>query len=539
MYGGDSSPPPAPDYAGMAAAQGAANVEAAKQTAYLSNPNVIGPTGKRTVTYNTTYSLPKPVEPSTPRPEGEGIGARIAQAGWDLNHKKYLEDLAAYNASQVTTPTITEELTPEAQAAFTAQQNVEKALAELGLQATDTVKDIMGKPFQYTGPGVQTGLGDTGQVNTQLNLQGQASGGPAAGQFGMQQGGVNAPDYQTGLGGFRDVSQRGYNAPRLQTGLGRTGNITSGLDTSNLAAMPVNAGTTAQQAIMSRLQPQLERQRSQLQTQLANQGITPGSAAYENAMREQSQSENDLLSQAALQGINLDMTARQQGLGEAQTTAGFANLAQQQAYNQALASGQYGNQAQLAQFGANIQGQQAQNAAQQQAFNQALASGQFGNEAQQAAFQSALANQQAQNQAAAANFAQAQAAAQMGNQALSQNQQNQMAQFQAQNAAQNQKYNQALQAAQFANTADAQEFQRQLGLYNLPLNQVSALMSGSQVQMPQFQPYQVAGVTAAPIFQAGQAQYQSALDAYNASVASANAQQQGILGVGMMAATAY
>jgi len=766
MGGKGGSPPPAPDYAGMAAAQGAANVQAAKQTAYLSNPNVISPTGKRTVSYSTTYAKPEPVKPvgmtaeqAAAQLQSQGINAPVLNpklrngkpifdsqmqayqgqlnALMNPNMDAYNKALDEYKASEIVTPTITEELTPEAQAAFNAQQKTQQALSELGYKATGTVSDVMSNPFAYTGPGIQTSLGNTGQVNTQLNLQGQATGGPAAGQYGWQQGGVESPEYQTGLdgygqvsqtdfnapnmqglfggfgevgqnlsnydlgnvtqnqfnapnlqtqlsgfgdvarnqfnapelqgqfGGFNQVSQDRYQSPELQQSIADSGQLTRGFNTENLAAMPVNAGTTAQQAIMSRLQPQLEQQRSALQTQLANQGITPGSTAYENAMTEQNQRENDLTTQAALQGLNLDMAARQQGFGEAQASAGFSNEAQQQAFNQALAAGQYGNQAAIAQFGAGLQGQQAanaaqqqafqqamqqsafgneaainqlnaqiasqqatnqaqqqaylqalgtgqfgneaalaannqmiqnqnaqnaaqqqayqqalgqaqfantaqqqayqqalgqaqfgnesalagfnaqiagqnaQNAAQQQAFNQAVASGQFGNEAQTAAFQAALANQQAGNQASAANFAQAQSAAQMGNQALGQNWQNQLAQWQAQNAAQNQQYNQALQSAQFANTADQQEFQRQLGLYNLPLNQVTALMSGGQVQMPTFQPYQGAGVTAAPMFQAGQAQYQAGLDAYNANVASANSQQQGLIGVGMMAATAY
>lgn len=460
MYGG-GSPPPAPDYSALAKEQGAANVEAAKQTAYLSNPNVISPYGKRTVTYNTTYAMPEPVKPTAP------VGLTREQAAAKLNeqgiiagqknynprtgrydygayeerlsdlmatpdmseaNKQYEEDLAAYKASALTTPTVTEELTPEAQAALTAQQNTQKALAELGLSAVGTVRDVMGKPFQYTGPGLQMSVGDAGQIGSNLDLE----------KYGLAQG-----------------------------DLGDYGKVTTDLDISNLAAMPVNAGTTAQQAIMSRLQPQLQQERSQLETQLANQGVTPGSQAYQRAMMDQNKRENDLLSQASLQGINLDMAARQQGLSEAGLLGNFRNAAQQQRYQQALGAGGFRNAA------------------------------------------------------------------------LSQNQQTALAQMQANNAAQNQRYNQMLQSAQFANTAAGQELQKQLGLYNLPLNTISALMSGSQIQAPQFQGYQGAGVTASPIFQAGQANYQAGLDAYNADVAAGNANMQGIVGLASAAATAY
>lgn len=46
------SPPPAPDYAGAAKAQGAANVDAARAQGRINNPNVDNPYGTQTVTWN-------------------------------------------------------------------------------------------------------------------------------------------------------------------------------------------------------------------------------------------------------------------------------------------------------------------------------------------------------------------------------------------------------------------------------------------------------------------------------------------------------
>ena len=50
---GKSAPaaPPTPDYAGAAQAQGAANVETARASAKLSNPNIYGPLGTQLVSY--------------------------------------------------------------------------------------------------------------------------------------------------------------------------------------------------------------------------------------------------------------------------------------------------------------------------------------------------------------------------------------------------------------------------------------------------------------------------------------------------------
>jgi len=181
--------------------------------------------------------------------------------------------------------------------------------------------------------------------------------------------------------------------------------LQTSINTSNLAQMPVNAGTTGQEAIMARLAPQLERRQASLENQLANQGITPGSEAYRTAQTQEAQNRNDLLSQAALQGISLDTGSRAQG------------------------------------------------------FNEATAS------------------------------------------------------MSAQNA------------------ADLQERQRQLAERQGPLNEITGLLSGSQIQMPQFQGYQPAQVAPAPVFAGAQAANQNALTQYGLQQSQANANQAGLTGL--------
>jgi hypothetical protein len=78
----------------------------------------------------------------------------------------------------------------------------------------------------------------------------------------------------------------------------------------------MNVGQTAQDAMMSRLQPQLAQQEEALRTRMANQGITLGSDAYGKEMTAQGQRANDLQLQAALQGINLDQANRASALQE-------------------------------------------------------------------------------------------------------------------------------------------------------------------------------------------------------------------------------
>lgn len=88
------------------------------------------------------------------------------------------------------------------------------------------------------------------------------------------------------------------------------------LDTSGLPARAIDVGQTAQQAILSRLTPQLQQQEEALRSRLANQGIGLGSTAYEREMALQGQRSNDLNLQAALQGINLDQNNRAAALQE-------------------------------------------------------------------------------------------------------------------------------------------------------------------------------------------------------------------------------
>jgi len=243
LFGKAPSAPAAPDYAGAAVAQGAANKETAVAQARLNNPNIYSPYGNQTVTWGT--------------PDATGVAQ----------------------------PTINQTLTPEAQRALTAQQNLQANLATLGGQSYGTAFDVMSKPFDYRG-----------QVQTSLN-------------------------------------------------------------TSGVAKMPVNAGTTGQEAIMSRLEPSLAQNRVSTETQLVNQGLRPGTEAYDNAINLLSQQENDQRTQAVLQGLGLDISANTQGYNQALQSGQFANTAQQQALAQAIQQ----RQMPLNEVNALVEGSQIQN----------------------------------------------------------------------------------------------------------------------------------------------------------------------------------
>jgi hypothetical protein len=86
----------------------------------------------------------------------------------------------------------------------------------------------------------------------------------------------------------------------------------------------INPGQTYSDAIMQRLQPQQAQAQEMNTAALANQGIVPGTVAYENAMRTFNQGQNDQLTSAIVGGMQTGLQA--QGL-QNQTAAGIKSLA--------------------------------------------------------------------------------------------------------------------------------------------------------------------------------------------------------------------
>jgi len=548
---GKPKAPPAPDYAAAARAQGAENIGTARTQARLNTPNTFTPYGNQTVKFGKE---------------------NVDQAGFDQamqnfqNRQGQTDEYGnptyqgeAPNISQFTTPgdadtaTITQTLDPNSQAALEAQQRIGRGLSETAEQyALPTLQGALRNRFDPSGYDVQTSLGRQMPVNygPAMGAYGMAGSVPSgaygqagsvgAGQYGMAQGGVAGPNIQSSFGGYGDVQNAPAGGQYGQAGgvnADQYGNLRTGADMSGVARMPVNAGMTGQQAIMNRLQPQLAQQSAATAQQLANQGITPGSEAYNNAMREQQQGQNDLLSQAALQGIGLDMSANQQGYGQAMGQAGLFNQALGQGFGQAVTGQQLGNQAISQNFGQGMQSNAAQNAAQAQRYGQASGNAGFNNAAQLSQFQSNLANQQAGNQAIAQNYGQGMSSQQLQNQAIGQNYgQGMSSQDQANtamgqnygqagtsaglyNQAAAQQYNQNLGAAQFGNQAQQQRLQQDLAMRNQPLNEIMGLLSGSPIQTPQFQGYAGGGnIQAAPVSQAATNQGNYNAGAYNSQM---------------------
>lgn len=525
------SPPPAPDYAGAAAAQGAANVDAARAASKLSNPSFINPLGSRTVQFG---------------------GSTFNQGGFDKARNDYVSALQKYNAAggdkqsmwvtdgngdivgtntnYVVRPQevneaqfrtndpdramVIDSLTPAGQARFDQEQRIIGNLGNVAEAGLGRVGTAMGTPFGFLGPGAVQGLNRGAFLSPPDATTTGARGVPQYTQDTTRNPG------QTGVQSFLPYSGD------VNRSFSDVGGAQRGLDFAGAPMLPgVNDFSANRdavtQAVLQRSEPMMRQKQDALDSQLVAQGIPKGSRAWNDAQDTLGRERNDLAIAAQLAGgqeqsrlFGMGLQARQQSVGETGQQGQFSNQAQQQAFQQAAMRGEFGN------------------AAQQQAFNQSLAGGNFFNQAQQQRFQQGVtgtgldlaAEQQAYQQA-------------LGNAGLAQQGEQQafnqrLAAMQAGNQAEQARFAQEQSAGTFQNQARQQAIQEAMLLRQLPLNELNALRSGSQVQMPQFQAFQGTNVQPAPIFNAATASGNAAMQGYQNQVSANNAQLSGLFDIG-------
>lgn len=343
--------PPTPDYTAAAKEQGRQNLISGQQSAVLSNPNMYTPFGNQTVTYSKpTFDQARydadlgaynQRTGKINRADYYQTGGGAGESGSDYSYFDKDAYEKALKAAGVApdrneymtgggVPTVTQTLTPQAQQTLESQQRVQTALANLGETGIANARATLEKPFVPTTTQIEHDFGGYGDVPDAANFMAK----------------TNVP-------------------------------LQYSIDTSSAAAMPINAGTTAQELILKRLNPTIEAGDVSFRQQLANQGLVPGTEAYDKAFRNREMSKNDLYSQAALQGINLDMAARNQTVNELLGLGTFGNQAQLAGaglYNSAMGQnyGQ-GMQTQGTEYSQALNKAQFQNTAQQQQLAQDLA----------------------------------------------------------------------------------------------------------------------------------------------------------------------
>lgn len=124
--------------------------------------------------------------------------------------------------------------------------------------------------------------------------------------------------------------------------------IQSSLDYSSAPAIPGGGDFSKdaqnyQNAYNERMQPQLQRESNALDSKLANQGIMPGSEAYNTEHTLFGQHENDANAQGVMGGYQTQqalnaqqLAAHQAGTTDINNQGQFANTAQQQGFNQGM-----------------------------------------------------------------------------------------------------------------------------------------------------------------------------------------------------------
>ena len=276
---------------------------------------------------------------------------------------------------------------------------------------------------------------------------------------------------------------------QMQYNMGQTGveqssklreHLGKGVDTSGLPAW--NAGPAA----------------AKLATGYADVGGPQRQLGGGGAIRQdQGPTNREALEKAMLQRYDRDAATRNANeqaqlaaRGMTPGSAGYGAVTEAQDRARTDAAGQ----AYLASGQESRAAQEAYNQAQRQRFEQGAVRGQFANQAQQQAEAQALARAGFSNEALA-NM-----------------------------------WNMQGTAADRENALRAQQLQEILALRNQPINEITALLGGSQVTAPQFQPFSRQGVNAAPI-----GSYIA--NNYAGQVQQAAAANQGIFNLGSAALT--
>jgi hypothetical protein len=410
--GSSSSVPQPPNPVQVAGAQTSQNISTAIANAYLHTTNQTTPLGS--LTYSASNQVPY-TDPATGQ---------------------------VYNIPQFTAA---QTLSPEQQAIQTQDQATQLNLSNLGTAQSSQLGSILGTPFANTAAYANTPA--AGDPNMLSSLPGPQS------TFG------NAGQQQTSLGNYG----------QQQTTFGDAGNITGSYGPSDDFS---SDRARVEQSLYGRLNPQLDRERTNVEQRLADQGIRYGTGAYNAAMDDYNRQANDLRL-----GVTQTAGAEQQRMMDmAAQRAGFQNSAQMQAYNEAQGRGTFANQAQAQQFQETLGAGQFANQAQVSQFGQEASRGQF------------------------ANAAQAQALAQQ----------------------------QAVINAQ--NTARQNYLTEQYALRDQPINEVTGLLSGSQVHQPVFQQTPTNQIPTTDIAGLLNQNFQQNLDIYKQQSTNQNALIGGVLG---------
>lgn len=324
----------------------------------------------------------------------------------------------------------------------------QKNLATLAKDQSSRLSELLGSPF--TLDGAPAG-GDASTLNMPQYTQYAA-----------------APELATSFADAGNIRDNIANAGQIDRTFADAGDITNKIEdagdiTKTYGANDFSADRTkVEEALMARMQPYLDKQRAGLETRLANQGVRLGSDAYSSAQYDHGRQVND----AVLANIIAGGQEQSRLVGMDRDRAMFQNAAQNQQYTQNANDSAFANAAQAQNFGQLFNRAQFSNAAQQQQYGQNANDALFANQAQQQRYGQLLGR------------------AQFGNNATQQNFQNDMSVTGANNSLADSTFNAEIARLNAQNTDRQRYIDEQFALRNQPINEITALLGGSQVKDP-------------------------------------------------------
>lgn len=252
--GGKGDSPDSPDYTAAAEATAAGNLEAARVAAMANRVNQYTPQG------NLEYT--------------QDVAGHFDQSGYDRAYDSYQDSLSKHQSS--------------AGSNAAARNAVSGLWSGIGGSSASAPAPVAPNRDDF----YSAGNPDKWSVTQTLSPDEQAK-----------------YDKNNALSiGFLDTAQKGLAGVDEQ--------LSKGFDWDALPASQINAGQTAQDAIMQRLDPQFQQSEDQLRTRLRNQGVVAGSEAWDNEFRNYDNRKNDAYSQAALYGIDVGNEARARAIQE-------------------------------------------------------------------------------------------------------------------------------------------------------------------------------------------------------------------------------
>lgn len=318
--GGKGSAPAAPDYTAAAEKQGQSSLEAIRAQTAANRPNQYTPWGSQTWTNNKTfdqtgYDKAMADYNASYKPGTEGSwnyggggdsgGGMVYTPGTAGSYGMAAPDRSKFEGQDNWTQTTT--LNPETQRALDSQIKLQADRSELAGSFIDRVRSDLSTPFNWGGM-------------------------PEAGKA------LNRTEFE-----------RVGTAPRLQTELDTSANPAERMRIEN--------------ALFDRMRPIHEQQNTALETKLINQGLTPGSEAYNRAFQRQGDQQSRERFNALEVGGN----------------------EMQRLFNMQLAEGQFGNTAKQNQQGLDINTTGFNNQVSTNRFNQDQAISEYQNKLRQQA----------------------------------------------------------------------------------------------------------------------------------------------------------